>query len=286
MALPAGLGQREGRLHLPRRQEEAASRSGGRRRTASWSRPDSTRFWSKRPASSRCSPTVTLKHGEQKEMEVKLVRVSYGFLRIDSNAPEIKVRDRRATRWASGSSGEPPLDVEVARGRHRAHGRERRVARISKTTIEVPRGQVLPVHAQMIPNYPRGAAWTQAIIGAAFIGAAASFGTESNRIHERARGRPRSWRARAETTRARPRALVRDRRQRGLRDGRRAWRAWPPTTSSRIRCRSPRRSRTSPRSSTTRARQTRRSGRHRSGGRPPEPPSGADVGRRCVTVSG
>jgi hypothetical protein len=36
----------------------------------------------------------------------------------------------------------------------------------------------------MIPKYPRGAAWTQAVIGAAFIGAAAYFGNESNKIYD------------------------------------------------------------------------------------------------------
>lgn len=50
--------------------------------------------------------------------------------------------------------------------------------------VDVPRGQVLPVHVKMIPKYPRGAAWTQAVIGAAFIGAAAYFGNESNKIHD------------------------------------------------------------------------------------------------------
>jgi hypothetical protein len=35
----------------------------------------------------------------------------------------------------------------------------------------------------MIPRYPRGAAWTQAVIGAAVIGTAAYFGNESNKIY-------------------------------------------------------------------------------------------------------
>jgi hypothetical protein len=43
---------------------------------------------------------------------------------------------------------------------------------------------VLPVHVKMIPKYPRGAAWTQAVIGAAFIGAAAYFGNESNKVYD------------------------------------------------------------------------------------------------------
>jgi hypothetical protein len=36
----------------------------------------------------------------------------------------------------------------------------------------------------MIPKYPRGAAWTQATIGAAFLGAAIYLGSESNRLYD------------------------------------------------------------------------------------------------------
>jgi hypothetical protein len=50
--------------------------------------------------------------------------------------------------------------------------------------IVVPRGQILPLRAKMIPKYPRGPAWTQAIIGAAFLGAAIFVGSESNRSYD------------------------------------------------------------------------------------------------------
>ncbi len=125
---------------------------------------------------------VMVNHGEQKEMEVAMVRVSYGFLRIDSNAPEIKVRIDEQPKgvWRTGTE---PLDVQAPSGQHKltvvADGRK-----TYESIIDVPRGQVLPVHVKMIPKYPRGAAWTQAIIGAAFIGAAAYFGNESNKLHD------------------------------------------------------------------------------------------------------
>lgn len=125
---------------------------------------------------------VTVKHGEQKEMEVKLERVSYGFLRIDSNAPEIKIRVDEQPKgvWKAGTE---PLDVQSPSGPHKltivADGRK-----TFETVVNVPRGQVLPIHVKMIPKYPRGAAWTQAVIGAAFIGAAAYFGNESNKIYD------------------------------------------------------------------------------------------------------
>jgi len=50
--------------------------------------------------------------------------------------------------------------------------------------IDIPPGQVLPVHATMIQTYPRGAAWLQAVAGVAFIGAAVWAGQEADKIHE------------------------------------------------------------------------------------------------------
>ncbi|HVY31169.1 MAG TPA: PEGA domain-containing protein [Polyangiaceae bacterium] len=124
---------------------------------------------------------VTVNHGEQKEMEVAMVRVNYGFLRIDSNAPEVKVRIDEQPKgvWKAGTDA---LDVQAPSGPHKltvlSEGRK-----TFEAVVNVPRGQVLPVHVKMIPKYPRGAAWTQAVIGAAFIGAAAYFGNESNKIY-------------------------------------------------------------------------------------------------------
>lgn len=125
---------------------------------------------------------VTVKHGEQKEMEVAMVRVGYGFLRVDSNAPEVKVRIDEQPKgvWKAGTD---PLDVQAPSGPHKltvvAEGRK-----TFEGLVDVPRGQVLPVHVKMIPRYPRGAAWTQAVIGAAVIGTAAYFGNESNKIYD------------------------------------------------------------------------------------------------------
>ena len=125
---------------------------------------------------------VMVNHGEQKEMEVAMVRVNYGFLRIDSNAPEVKVRIDEQPKgvWKAGTE---PLDVQSASGQHKltvlADGRK-----TFEAIVNVPRGQVLPVHVKMIPKYPRGAAWTQAVIGAGVIGAAAYFGNQSNKLYD------------------------------------------------------------------------------------------------------
>jgi len=126
--------------------------------------------------------SVELEHGEQKQLEVHMVRVSYGVLRIDASVPEVKVRIDAQVKgvWRSGSE---PLDVRFDSGRHQltieSDGRK-----TFEGMIVVPRGQILPLHAQMIPKYPRGPAWTQAIIGAAFLGAALYAGSESDRMYD------------------------------------------------------------------------------------------------------
>jgi len=127
---------------------------------------------------------VNLQHGEQKELEVRMVRVGYGVLRIDSaaSAPNIKVRidDQPKGVWRSG---EDPLDARSDSGQHKltvtSDGRK-----TFEGMINVPRGQVLPLHVNMIPKFPRGPAWTQAIIGAALLGGAIYAGVESNRLHD------------------------------------------------------------------------------------------------------
>jgi Tetratricopeptide repeat/PEGA domain len=125
---------------------------------------------------------VDVSHGQQKEIEVHLVRVGYGYLSIDGDAPNIRVEVDHAPVgvWQSGA---PPLRVKLTSGNHlvtiHASGRK-----TYEGLVRVPRGQVLPVRARLIPTYPRGPAWTQAVIGAAFIGAAIYFGTESNRLND------------------------------------------------------------------------------------------------------
>lgn len=126
--------------------------------------------------------SVDLEHGQQKELEVRLERASYGVLRIDASAPVVTVRidDYPKGVWRTGTE---PLDVRVDAGEHRltveSDGRK-----TFKGKVVVPRGQILPLHVKMIPKYPRGAAWTQAVIGAAFLGASIYAGVESNRLHD------------------------------------------------------------------------------------------------------
>ncbi len=125
---------------------------------------------------------VELKHGEQKEFEVKLARVGYGIVRVQSNAPEIRVAIDEQPKgvWRFG---DPPLDIQLPSGQHKltvtSSGNKD-----FEGLIEVPRGQVLPLHATMVRTYPRTGAWVEAIAGAAFIGAAVWAGKESDRLYD------------------------------------------------------------------------------------------------------
>lgn len=125
---------------------------------------------------------IKLSHGEQKEITVRLARVGFGFLRVEANAPSLAVRvdGQAAGLW---KSGEEPLMVQASAGSHRIT-----ITSDGRKTFEgdytVPAGQVLPIKVRLVPRYPRGAAWTQLIIGAAFLGASTYFGLESNRLHD------------------------------------------------------------------------------------------------------
>jgi outer membrane murein-binding lipoprotein Lpp len=125
---------------------------------------------------------VDLQHGEQKELEARLSRVGFGLLRIDASAAkvELSIDDQPNGVW---HSGEEPLEVRVDAGRHRltVTGSGRKTY---EGTIEVPRGQVLPLHVTMVPKFPRGAAWTQAAIGAVLLGGAIYAGSASNHLHD------------------------------------------------------------------------------------------------------
>lgn len=134
---------------------------------------------------------VDLKTGEQRELDLELRRLGFGLLRIDSDAPQVEVTldDKPVGVFRSGGA---PLEVKASAGTHRlvvtSDGRK-----TFEGTVDIPKGQVLPVNAKMIPKYPRGAAWTQAVISAVFLGGAIFLGNESNRLHDeleadRARG--------------------------------------------------------------------------------------------------
>ncbi len=129
------------------------------------------------------STKVELTSGERREVQVEMSRVDYGFVRVDAmDAAEawVSLDGQPKGRWIKGGK---PLDVEASAGKHRllveVDGRKD-----FEGTVEIPPGQVLPVHVRMIPKYPRGTAWAQAGISAGLIGASIYFGVESENIKE------------------------------------------------------------------------------------------------------
>jgi hypothetical protein len=134
---------------------------------------------------------VVIEAGDNREVNVQLERVSHGILRLDGTAPEIAVyeHDTFLGNWREGA---PALELKLPGGKHEL----RIVARGHKelrTEVDVPRGQIQPLRANMVKKYPRGAAWTQAALAVALIGASTYFAVESDRIErdllaERSRG--------------------------------------------------------------------------------------------------
>jgi hypothetical protein len=123
---------------------------------------------------------IHLDHGEQKELEVRLVRVDYGILRVDSNSDDAKIKVDSEPRgvW---HKGEPPFDVTVSAGKHRLTI-ESTDHKTYEGEVDVPRGGLVRVRAKMFEEYPRGAAWVEAVIAAVCVGTGTYFALESNKL--------------------------------------------------------------------------------------------------------
>ena len=124
---------------------------------------------------------VEVNHGEQREVTVTMSRVDYGIVRFHSNTDvSISLDGEPKGDFRMGSA---PLEFKAQAGAHQLA-----VTSIGRKdlegTIEVPPGQVLPVHATMIQKYPRGGAWMEAVCGVVLIGGGVVAGTLSNHIHD------------------------------------------------------------------------------------------------------
>lgn len=163
--------------------------------------PDQTKpAWGKTPHSELVAPgdhavlvvatgyepvtrTFTLRRGQHQELQIQLERLSVGGLRLTSNVP-------RATVFLDGaevgtySKSERSFELlDVKSGPHRlrvlADGRKP-----LDTEVQIPRGQILPVYAQLVVFPPRGAAYTQAILAGVLLGGGIYLGLESNRLYD------------------------------------------------------------------------------------------------------
>ncbi len=118
--------------------------------------------------------------GDKQELLVELERVSFGIVRLDATASTVDVYEG-AILLGTWRQGQPALEMRLPAGSHQLVIKTRGYKELV-TFVDVPRGQILPVRAQMVEKVPRGAAWTQAILGAAVIGTSIYFGAESDRL--------------------------------------------------------------------------------------------------------
>src|SRR5690606_2950438 len=124
---------------------------------------------------------VQVEAGDKKEIEVELERVRFGVLRLDADIGEVTltVDEKPVGTWRQGQAA---FEVELSAGPHEVLVSAKGYKDLEQT-VTIPRGQVLPMRARMVEKYPRGAAWTQAILAAGFVGAGVYLGVESNRLN-------------------------------------------------------------------------------------------------------
>lgn len=124
---------------------------------------------------------VEVDTGDRKTIEVNLSRVGFGVLRLDADISEVtlSIDQKPFGVWREGDSA---LEAELTAGSHEILVSAKGYKDLRKT-VSIPKGQILPMRARMVEKYPRGAAWTQAILAAGFVGAGVYFGVESNRLN-------------------------------------------------------------------------------------------------------
>lgn len=127
--------------------------------------------------------SINLARGQQQELRVELKRLPIGGMRIACNVGDVTVMlDGQVV----GKVSDTTTALEVRKlnaGKHQlqvlAKGRKP-----LRAEIEIPRGQILPIRAHLVVLPPRGAAYTQAIIGGVLLGGGIYFGLESNRLYD------------------------------------------------------------------------------------------------------
>lgn len=124
---------------------------------------------------------VEVQMGDKKTVEVELLRVDFGVLRLDADVGEVMVSvdEKPVGAWRQGQDA---LEVELTSGTHNVLVSAKGYKDLRKTVV-IPKGQILPMRARMVEKFPRGAAWTQAVLAAGFVGAGVYFGVESNRLN-------------------------------------------------------------------------------------------------------
>lgn len=124
---------------------------------------------------------VEIEMGDKKTIEVELERVGFGVLRLDADVGEVtlSVDEKPVGAWRQGQAA---LEVELSAGTHEVLVSAKGYKDL-RTSVVIPKGRILPMRARMVEKFPRGAAITQAVLAAGFVGAGVYFGVESNRLN-------------------------------------------------------------------------------------------------------
>ncbi len=123
-------------------------------------------LWVEAPGYQPVKKSFDIAQGQTTTIDVQLERLDYGYLVIRGNAGEIEVEIDEQPHPPYLSQGDP-LRIKLPAGKHKllldADGRK-----AYEAEVEVPRGQELPIEANLVDAYPRGKA---IVLGAFAIGA-------------------------------------------------------------------------------------------------------------------
>lgn len=121
---------------------------------------------------------VEVVHGKIDEQKFELDRSGDGLVRVEvenADRAEVIVDDSVVGTWTDGARVEAKVRAGAHRVKVKADDRKTYVA-----DVDVPRGKMIVLHAQLKPSVPRGAAWTTLVASAVFFGAGAFLGVKSN----------------------------------------------------------------------------------------------------------
>ncbi len=131
--------------------------------------------WIEKPGYETVERDVDVGVGDDVELRVDLVRVSYGRIRVLANTPEAEV-------FIDGQAvGRVPVEHDVKGGPHQIRIKAPNM-KDWEETVNVRNGQVIPVRVRLRPAVGRAGAWVTAGIAAGFLGAAVATGVLGKNI--------------------------------------------------------------------------------------------------------
>jgi len=133
--------------------------------------------WIEKPGYEVIERDVEVGVGDDVELRLDLVRVSYGRIRVVANKPDAEV-------FVDGvAMGRVPVERDVKGGPHQVVVKAPNMKNWEET-VNVNNGQVTPVRVRLRPAVSRAAAWVTAGTAAAFLGAAVTTGILGSHLED------------------------------------------------------------------------------------------------------